>query len=1027
MKYKIVLIIILMFSFNALYSQFGKNKVQYDDFEWKYIETEHFDIYYSNGAKHLAEYAAYSAEEALVSISATLNYAITKRINLIIYNSHNEFQQTNTVYSYLNEGIGGVTESMKNRIVLPFQGDYRKFKHVIHHELVHGVINDMFLGGTMMTSVRAGRNYQLPLFMNEGFAEWESIGGLNTETDVFIRDMALNDNDYLDLKYLNGYLAYRGGQAFYDYVATKYGKEKIRELITKSRIFGSTEEAFKSAFNISMDDFSDQWKNELKKFYWPDITLYENPADFATRLTNHKKERISYYTSPAISPNGEKVAFISDLDGNYDIHILDINKKETKKIISSFRQEDFEQLNVLTPGISWNPEGTKLVISAKSGPEDALFFVNASNGDYKKIKFNLKSIASVNWSPDGNNIAFSGTKNGQSDIYVFSFYTNNFELITNDIYSDFNPVWTADSKKLFFISDRGDVIGNANSIKDKKIWKHNVKQSDIYSIDLKSRNIERITNEPYYDKTSVIVSPEMNKILYISDKNGIGNIYNMDLQTGKIFPVTNSLNSITQMSITPNATKLVFCSMINVGYDLFLLNNPFTIKAKTDTLPITRLRKREDDKLSLENIISDLKSDKKKPDLKGYGDFELDMNKQQIVKINPDVNKMTKSIVPAIPMDTNFLEHDYKINFSLDYVIGNPYYSTFYGAGGYMQLLFSDVLGNHQIVAGANLLLDLKNSDFNFSYLYLENKVDWEFSAFHYSNMFRTYNEVLQYPYTRFRNWGFGVKARLPFNTFSRIEGGLTFLSLSKEYVEYTDIPMVNRLQFVPEFGFVYDDVFWGMYAPRKGTRFNINLKGTPKLFNDAISFATVKTDFRQYYSLFSDYLTLAYRGTAGMSLGPNPMKFYLGGTENWINSRFSSDVLPINEPEDYAFMNFEMPLRGFAVNEIRGTKFFAGNFELRFPLFTALVAGPVPILLQGVMGSLFFDIGGAWSGDFSNFKSTTIDFDGNTIPNDLRMSAGVGVRTYMFGLPIKLDIAWRNEYRIWSDPNYIWSIGYDF
>jgi hypothetical protein len=99
----------------------------------------------------------------LISVQATLNYKITARIPVIIYESHNEFQQTNIINIYLSQGIGGVTELLKNRVVVPFQGGYGQLRHVLHHELVHAVMNDMFYGGTFQTAVTTAGIAEIPI------------------------------------------------------------------------------------------------------------------------------------------------------------------------------------------------------------------------------------------------------------------------------------------------------------------------------------------------------------------------------------------------------------------------------------------------------------------------------------------------------------------------------------------------------------------------------------------------------------------------------------------------------------------------------------------------------------------------------------------------------------------------------------------------------------------------------------------------------------------------------------------------
>ena len=142
-KHTITFILLSLFSIG--FGQFGKNIVQYDDFTWHFIQTKHFDIYYAENGRTHAEFTAEEAEIAYLKISDRLNWHLKQRVSIIIYNSHNDFQQTNVVDSYMYEGIGGVTELYKNRVVIPFDASNKEFKHVIHHELVHNNPNSSHL------------------------------------------------------------------------------------------------------------------------------------------------------------------------------------------------------------------------------------------------------------------------------------------------------------------------------------------------------------------------------------------------------------------------------------------------------------------------------------------------------------------------------------------------------------------------------------------------------------------------------------------------------------------------------------------------------------------------------------------------------------------------------------------------------------------------------------------------------------------------------------------------------------------
>ena len=56
---------------------------------------------------------------------------------MIFYNNHGDFQQTNAISSTIGVGTGGVTEALKNRVILPYTFTNQQTHHVLGHELVH--------------------------------------------------------------------------------------------------------------------------------------------------------------------------------------------------------------------------------------------------------------------------------------------------------------------------------------------------------------------------------------------------------------------------------------------------------------------------------------------------------------------------------------------------------------------------------------------------------------------------------------------------------------------------------------------------------------------------------------------------------------------------------------------------------------------------------------------------------------------------------------------------------------------------
>ena len=192
---------------------FGRNKVQYDQFEFKVFETEHFEIYYYPESEEKIRDVARMAERWYQRHSQLYLRHFKKRKPLIFYANDADFHQTNVSNSPLGEGTGGFTEPLKERVVMPMTGIYAETDHVLGHELVHSFQFDLALHADEDNPVALGA---LPLWIIEGTAEYLSVGRDDAHTAMWLRDAALRD-DLPTTKQLtlepHKYFPYRYGQA----------------------------------------------------------------------------------------------------------------------------------------------------------------------------------------------------------------------------------------------------------------------------------------------------------------------------------------------------------------------------------------------------------------------------------------------------------------------------------------------------------------------------------------------------------------------------------------------------------------------------------------------------------------------------------------------------------------------------------------------------------------------------------------------------------------------------------------------
>ncbi|GAB4332708.1 MAG: basic secretory protein-like protein [Calditrichia bacterium] len=1034
LRYGIILLLVLLVvqGFGQVY---GKNKVQYKNFEWFYLQSKHFDVYYYAGGKDLAQFTAEVAEEAYKQLSRDLNFELRERVMIVVYNSHNDWQQTNVVNVYLDEGIGGVTELYKNRVVVPFEGSYEQFRHVIHHELVHAVMNDMIYGGNIQSLVR-GEVVPLPLWVSEGLAEFFSTGW-NTRTDMIVRDAMLTG--YMPpVQYLEYVLAYQGGNSVFRYIAEKYGRPKIGEILNKSRGRLDFQNILKNTIGLDYEGLTEDWQMYLRKLYWPEVENREIPKEFSKQLTNHQKLNNFINLSPAITPQGDKIAYISDRSGTQNIYLMSaLDGKEIKVLVKGQRSESFEELHFLRPGMSFSPDGSKLAFTAKSGPYDAIYIIDINTDEVEKHELKLNGAFTTSWSPDGKYIAFVGNQDNRSDLYLFEIGTAEIKRLTNDIFTDDQPSWSPDGRYLAFVSDRGDYASQEALPDDFKMSKYNYEFRDIYLYDLQERKITRVTNTPW-EESFPIFTPDGEKLAFISDENGIYNIYFKDLKKGDYYPVTNVISGILQINWDKRANKLVFSSFYKGGYDIYVINNPLELQPK---------------QLKPTKYVVEMRSGKIPPYARNWQPEESEKAKEE-KRIKPvegeqqvDYSRYTFGRYRArkerkspreieIPDDQlldeegYFKSRKYKIKFSPDFVTGSAGYNTFFGLQGYTSFAFSDLLGDHKIYLNTNLWADLRNSDFSLYYLNLKRRVNFGVGGYHLVYLFSDYYRGL----IRYRNFGSLLTASYPFNLFKRLDFNLVWSNVFLEYMDF-DYPTDKISAIYPEITFYSDNalwgVRWGVLAPVSGSRYAITTRISPKFNDSNLDFRTVKFDYRRYFMLSTKY-QFAFRASAGASFGENAQRFYLGGTENWINRKFRGGrrVGSINE---VFFSEFITPLRGAYYYERIGDRFFVTNWEFRFPLIEYLKLGFPPISLFNIRGVAFADIGSAWTNQssdwwsLSSFQGAHKNEYGETEFKDLIAGYGFGARVYFMGFLLKWDVAWPYNLAGSGKPIHYWSLGLDF
>jgi hypothetical protein len=1027
LKIMLIFCLVIFFMAGTSYSQkFGRNKVQYENKDWEYIQSTHFDIYYYQGGRRLAEFAADVAESSYVSLNQLFNYKLVDRIPIIIYRSHNDFTETNVSIEVVEESVGGFTEFLKNRVVLPFDGSYEQFRHVIHHELTHAVMLQFLYGAGPGSILQGISRSAPPLWFIEGLAEYTSIGW-DTDSDMFVRDATLVG--YLPpIEYLQAFLAYKGGQAVLRYVEETYGKQKVTELLHRIRTTRNFQRAWRSALNESLEESNKKWQQYMRKKYWPEIANRKQPYDYAQALTDHSKWQNFVNNSPAFSPTGDRVAFLTDRTGYFDIYVASAtDKKDLEKLVSGQRKSDLEELHWLSPGMSWSNDGKYIAFTSRSAGEDAL---NILDVDKKEIidsyKFGLDGLFAPTWSPVSNEIAFTGVKNCCSDIYVYNMDTKDLRKITDDIFSDADPTWSPDGKTLAFVSDRKENVEPAELLGDIKIESYDYHTTDIYLVKSDGTGLRRLTNDELNEK-SPQWTPDGKHLLFVSDKSGISNIYYMNTETEEVKALTDMITGVAQLSMGVNSNRLAFTAFSNAGYDIYIWADPFNSIGEKEINPQPTAyileRKQSPELTSADN--AQVEADKITTTVKSGQDFSRyvfgsNFRNGIVDEIGRDKKEIKLAAEDFKEPGGKFRTRDYKIKFGVDYVGVNAGYDPILGVYGLTQLYLSDVLGDHQVLIGANLIRDLNNSDFLLGYANMKHRMNWSTMGYQFVNYFLT--EVGN---VRFLRRGLAGYASYPVSRFNRIDLGLQYFNIREEFISFAFFQPFSYSVLMPSIAYNTDNTIWWYIGPARGNRSYVGLVGSPKVGKYGKEFVTGSFDFRRYYSLSKGY-TFAMRLSGGASFGKNPTLFIMGGVENWLNYRFYQNI-GFSDISDYFLSEWMMPLRGAELYELVGTRAALFNMEFRFPFIQYFITKfPLRLGFSNIQGSVFLDAGSAWTED-NAWQFTATKPNGDRYVRDIVTGFGYGIRANVYFFLLRFDAAWRTDFDAVSKPIYYWSIGLDF
>ena len=561
--------------YNGYQMEFGRSRVQFKEFFWTYYKFKRFDTYFYLNGKELAVHTAKYVSKELPHLENELDTYLEGKIQFIIFNNLNELKQSNIGLAADEQyNIGGVTHVLGNKVVLYFDGSLVNFDLQIREGIIHVLLSNAIFGTNLGSQMMNNIFQSFPAWYTKGLITYLS-DPWNTEIDNWMRNVILSGKykKFTQLT-MDETLVTNAGHSFWRFIALKYGKAVVPNIINMTQVSRNVETGFQYVLGASMKTLYKEWFDFYKDIYQNDTALANLPDEqlhMEGRRVLKRFKTKRKYSELQVSPDGVYATFATNESGKYKIWLYDLETRKLKKIFTGGYKLD-EKVDYSYPLIAWHPTGKVMAMIVEKKELIWLWFYDVDERKWNNQNiFGFEKIVDFSYSQDGRSLVFSAVQKGQSDIFVFHISSGSYEQLTNDIYDDLNPHFLDHSSRIIFSSNRtGDTLHFGLTPHPNELLPETY---DVFILNYKNRSplLRRVTNTPLANEMQPMeYAPGY--VSYLSDENGIYNEYIGKLDSTvafvdttvhyryftRSFPVTNFSRNITEHCITPRSGMKTF-------------------------------------------------------------------------------------------------------------------------------------------------------------------------------------------------------------------------------------------------------------------------------------------------------------------------------------------------------------------------------------------------------------------------------------------------------------------------------------
>jgi Tol biopolymer transport system component len=1068
---------------------FGKNRIQYRTFDWYFLSGENFDVYYYDGRRAVATEALNYLESEFDRITDLIGYAPYFKTRIFLYNSLADQRQSNVGLNRSEFNVNGEIEFIKPYIEVSHLGTAQEFKQELLFKVSNLLVNEMMYGGNLKEMFQSALLMNLTEWFVSGAAQYVSRGW-TAEMDDYIREIVRTKRINKVSKF-TGREAALVGQSFWNFIAEKYGKSSISNILNYTRITRNEERSILITLGVNYKQVMKEWQQYYSQMQQQVSQSYISPPDSLREKLRHNPT--TEYTTLKVSPDGRYIAYAENDRGRYIVKVRSISSGKETTILSHGSKVINQEVDYRLPIIGWSDANTLGVIAVKQGNYTFWLYDLSTKTKLPRELDKFNNVRSISFSANGRLAVLSADYEGKNDLYLISSRRALIRRLTNDIYDDLDPTFIPNSNKIVFSSNRST---DSLSAKNKPSLSELSDNYNLFVLDLDttSATVQRITNTLSKDYSPIALNN--NIFYYLSDQRGIINLFRFDRTTSIYTQVTNFATSIEEYDFNPNSKTFAMITNrkmrdeIYVSHDFNLNRQVFTPPTRRKELQQARVirdkRKLEENKnMSIRDLINArLKAQQEdtvksvptdtvraKTDSTGKVMTDTVLMNVDTVKAKPDVintdnyvfeDEAVKQTQPSESFLNRYMKardknrtqgpFPYQSRFSADNLITSAVIDPMRGFGIAIERQMNDMLENYRLIAGLMTSVDLRNGDFWAEAQYLPHFLDFSVRFDRHGIRWEPFSNSTTFKYSLNK---LEIGASLPLNDRARVS-----LKPFGAFARSADLGAANGVPITPPTADPVNNFYAGAKAELvydnsitvgmniiEGTRGKLTLTHYQGLNDADNSFSQAAIDVRHYQKIYKE-ITFAIRGFAGSFFGRSPKEYLLGGMDNWAfnETRYGGTTItgeqnPLGVPtvnQDLLFVEYVTNLRGFDYATLFGNNVLLLNAEFRLPIIRALSDGPISSnFFKNLQLIAFYDIGTSWSGkppfsegtsvSLERYKSGPFQIDVKNYLNPWLYSYGVGMRSVMLGYYMKVDVAWPVENYEVGNASWMVTLGFDF